>query len=306
MGHEMRFRSLLIAMLLLIVFGGHSYAQTKPRKFGIGVRWIFLRDITRFADKDLNYYVGSDDGGSVNLKSQSVVPFFIQFDETLFNNWSFTSLYFDFNQTILEDVPPELAGDSYSGLADDNSNKTEFEINSNQTFISEFSNNFPEYKSIIDAANNPTLSADLELEINVTFGKNWGIFIPIGDRHRILPIGLGFGVGYSEGHYKINVCDPYIVKTKFTEGSNSKYREGICKNKNTIISEEISNISFSFNTDATIYSYIGEKYEFNFYRVKHFITNNAFTESLSSVSSKKIYPVSIFRYYEIASFIYSF
>ena len=47
LGHEMRFRSLLIAMLLLIVFGGNAYA-TKPREAGIGIKYSFTNDSTFF------------------------------------------------------------------------------------------------------------------------------------------------------------------------------------------------------------------------------------------------------------------
>ena len=48
----MRFRSLLLTIILLILFGGYVYAETKPRKFGVGLRYgIYDDNRQQFTDE---------------------------------------------------------------------------------------------------------------------------------------------------------------------------------------------------------------------------------------------------------------
>ena len=58
----MRFRSLLLTIILLIVFSGNAYA-TKPREAGIGIKYGYTLDNTRLngtAKNDKNLYINHE------------------------------------------------------------------------------------------------------------------------------------------------------------------------------------------------------------------------------------------------------
>ena len=176
----MRFRSLLIAMLLLIVFGGNAYA-TKPREAGIGIKYGFTQDSTFFkgtAENDQKRYIGTSaevgDAGSagINLSGTTQIPVFVQFDEELIGSNSFTFWFVDITRLIQKDHPPILRGANFTDLI----NEQKYEVPTTNTYTAEFANLYPQYSSIISNASNPSLSADYYVS-KITFGKTWGVFL---------------------------------------------------------------------------------------------------------------------------------
>ena len=260
----MKFRSLLLFLLLLLVFGGNAYA-TKPREAGIGIKYGFTGDATFFrgtAENDTtDKYIGNDNSEMINNRGTTQVPVFVQFDEELMGDSSFTYWFFDLTRLIQKDHPPALTGNNYTSLVNDKI----YEVPTANTYTAEFANNYPQYSSIIDNASNPSLSADYYVT-KITFGKTWGIFYASSERHRWMSFGLGIGINYIEGSYSINVCDPYLLSSEESApvSLRGEFREGICKKKTELYTAKINHFSWELNGHLKIYSYIGDTFEFNF------------------------------------------
>ena len=207
-------------MLLLIVFGGHSYAQTKPRKMGIGVRYGLNIGSVYFKDENNKEYVASnhyEDEVDVNKTRDFRYPLHFQFNEDLLNNYVFTTWTAHFDTLSFFDLPPNLTEDeSYESLVESNTTNgvvNEFIIPSDKTLISDFKSKFIQYQSRIDALSEPSLSADLNSSL-IFVSKSYGVFIPVGERNRVFTIGAGIGISYALGFYSINTCDPYLITGK--------------------------------------------------------------------------------------------
>ncbi len=297
----MRSRSLLLTILLLVVLGGYAYAETKPRKFGLYFRSGAYSDSSSITDGDRNY---AQSTSGVTTETQ-LIPVALQLDEDLLNNWAYTSWFVSLEQIFVEDMPPKLKGTTYPGLINtnlSNNGSKDFSITSEQTNIDEFTLRHPKYKSQIDALSEPSLSGDLNLWMLVV-GKSLGVFIPIGERHRLISIGLGLGVGYTEGHYAVNLCDPYIVEGDPSgRGFNGrKFRKGICSNKSEIYAGRMNYFGLAYNLEAYGYSYIGETFELNFFKgVILWSTPDI------NLSENTLYPMPSSSYTEVASIVYAF
>jgi hypothetical protein len=253
-------------MLLLITFGGYSYA-IKPRKAGIGIKYGYTQDRSYFrgiAENDKNDYIKYDDSESVNNRGTTQIPVFVQLDEELIGSNSFTSWFFDLTRLIQKDHPPVLSSGTYTDLV----NAKNYEVPTAITWTEEFANYYPQYSSIIDNASNPSLSADYYVN-KITFGKTWGVFYASSERHRWSTAGVGIGVNYIEGTYSINVCDPYLVSS--IQDNNIDFfpvsRNGSCLKKRELYTAKINHFSWELNAIFKIYSYVGDTFEFNFFEV---------------------------------------
>jgi hypothetical protein len=297
----MRSRFLLLTILLLILFCDYAYAETKPRKLGLYFRSGVYTDSSSITDGDIEY---AESTTGVTTETQ-LIPVALQLDEDLLNNWAYTSWFVSLEQIFVEDMPPALKGTTYQGLINTNKSNNgskDFSIISEQTNIDEFTLRHPKYKSQIDALSEPSLSGDLNLWMLV-FGKSLGVFIPIGERHRLISIGLGLGVGYTEGHYAVNLCDPYIVEGDPSgRGFNGrKFRKGICSNKSEIYSGRMNYFGLAYNFEFYIYSYIGETFELNFIK-----SVNLFSNPDVNLSETTLYPSPRSSYWEVGSIVYTF
>lgn len=300
----MRSPSLLLTILLLIVFGGQAYAETKPRKFGLYFRNGAYKDGSKITDGDMEYVKSAAQIG----QEFQLIPIALQLNEDLLSNWAYTSWFVSLEQIFVEDMPPVLKGTTYNGLIDTYEatfGATNFSITSEQTLINEFILRHPAYKSQVDALSEPSLSADLNLWMLV-FGKNIGVFIPIGERHRLLSFGLGLGVGYTEGSYTINLCDPYIVELEpsisYGRGlRGNETRKGICSNKSEIYAGKINHFGLASNIEFYLYSYIGDSFELN-------LGKGVIFRSIPNVNLKQntLYPEPASGYFEMASIVYAF
>ena len=85
-------------------------------------------------------------------------------------------------------------------------------------------------KAFADANSKWALSADVTSS-RVFFGHLWGVFIPIGDYHRFMKIGFGFGAFYSEFSYKLNLCSEYKLSITEARGGG---KSGKCMGKTEI------------------------------------------------------------------------
>ena len=251
-------------MLLLIVFGGHSYAQTKPRKFGIGLTYRWADDQSKFkgtASGDGNTYM-SDVEGSIQMNDEGKLqfPLFLQFDEDLINNFLFTQRFIEFTVLDRKNLPPKLRGISYSSLVESDI----YEVQTDITYTDTFSKFYPQYSEIIDNSTNPSLSADYYIT-KIAVGQSWGIFYPTNDRNRLFTIGFGLGLNYIEGNYSINLCDPYTFSQDKTQATNLQgdFRASYCLNKKELYSSKINHFSVETNIIFKLYSYIGDKIEIN-------------------------------------------
>ena len=253
----------LIILILLLAFGEYAFA-TKPRKAGIGFKYGYTTDMTEFKGtrNDENTYIATyDTGERINNPGTTHIPIFVQLDENLINEFSFSYWFFDLSRLIQTGHPPSLLeGTSYDDLVD----KKTYSVPTENTFTSAFSENYPKYSSVIDNASNPSLSADYYVT-KLTFGKTWGVFIPVSDRHRLGSLGVGVGINYIEGNYQINICDPYQLSSEFHEPKSvmGGFREGFCLKKTELYSTKINHFSWEINVPLIIYSYIGETIEFN-------------------------------------------
>ena len=297
-----------IVFLLLILHG--VVHATNPRGMGIGLRYGYTEDQTVFFpgdDTDKKYISFDQQHSNVNKNRPQRFPIIFQSDEDLISSWIFGLWYFDFNTLNKENLPPGLKSTTYQELLDENDNSG-FSVRSSDTYISEFQSKFPEYNSIISSAAEPSLSADYNIN-QIAVGKSYGIFLPIGNNHRILTFGLGFGLNYSQGMHKINVCDPFTVASEDKDGIVSfkspiiyfgPYREGICNNKTELYSESISNFGFSVNALIKTYSYIGESIEVNF------LEGDFFSNPYAGTFSGALKPYYAHNYTNILSTVYRF
>ena len=285
----MKFRSLLIVLILLLVSSEYIFS-TEPRKAGIGFRYGYYQDQTLFRGKgseDDNTYISYSN--EVNNKKYRQFPILIQFDENLINNWAFTNWFLDYNQSSVYDLPPKLIGTSYKELIQLNTindQTNDFSIKSNQTLISEFSSKYSYYQSLIDSKSQPSLSADFDVQ-TVVVGKTWGVFIPLKNHHRIFTIGLGVGISYTLGEFRVNICDPYIVSGGIITPKGTMledYREGTCSNKTNLYKQNSSNFGLGANGAIKIYSYIGERIEFNFFEYDIYGVNPTYEKVKSEAS----------------------
>lgn len=261
-------------MLLLMIFSGHSYAQTKPRKFGVGIRYGTYQDTSSFSDaEDNRRYISSDSDG-VNSKRSLTFPIFIQFDEDLINKWSFIYTFLDFRSLSKKDMPPKLKdGLTYDNLINENTvnnNTQNFYIRSDQTYISEFIGQYPHHSQSINLQNNATLSADFDLD-TVSIGKLIGIFIPLKNSHRLFTLGLGLGISITNGNYSINTCEPFRVMGELESEAllfnRNDHRKGICENKKQLYDQNILNFGFGGHATAKLYSYVSSDWEINVFEV---------------------------------------
>ena len=264
----MKLRSLLTVLLLLMVFGGYAYG-VKPREAGIGIKYGYTTDFTRFrgtAKNDTTNYIVYDNSEKINNRGTTQIPVFVQLDEELMGNSSFTYWFFDLTRLIQKDHPPVLTRTDFTTLV----NSQNYEVPTANTYTAKFANFYPQYSSIINNASNPSLSADYEVN-KITFGKTWGVFVVSGERQRWITVGLGIGINYIEGSYSINVCDPYLLSSEVSSqvSPQGKFREGICKKKTELYTAKINHFSWDLNVPFKFYSYIGDTLEFNVLEVDY-------------------------------------
>ena len=301
----MRFRSLLLIILFLIVLGGHCYGEIPKRKLGLGYRIGYIYDESSFGGVGQEYISYTPE---VNYIDGVRIPFFLQlggtlgpfnFDEDIFYNSISSGWFFDYRQNSVANMPPVLKGINYSKLIAENSSSGDISIKSSQTFIQDFSNRFSQYSTVINALSEPSLSADFSVS-NILFGKSFGVFIPskyaflfAGDAPlgttRFISLRTGLGIALTSGHYKVNLCDPYVISgSEVGQSIAPSFRRGSCYNKMNLYSQNLSNIGFSYYYSAKFMTYFSEDFEVNFIEYeKYQITPFQINDSDNNVITPK-------------------
>jgi len=258
----MNSKNLLLVISIFLFFSTYCYSQTLPRKSGLGLRYGISASDTSFQQNN-TFYIGTYQNANYKINNSPTIrtPLFIQFDEDLITNWASSSSLITFDQINQKDIPPAPNNGAF-----DNSPNFDYQIKTVDT--NGFPDGFSKYQSQIDSLSNPSLSADVHIT-NVNWIKHWSIFFPSG-KYRILPIKLGVGLSYSYGDYQINLCDPYLIKAGLIDVQYTQqepYQEGICLNKfNIIQNNSYHEIGIGISSELTIYSYIDENFEFNFFQ----------------------------------------
>jgi hypothetical protein len=186
--------------------------------------------------------------------------------------WFVNLVFFQYEQINVENIPPTLNSEnSYKVLFErntENGKLKNFALEPNQTRLSGFQKRFPKYNKIIESANKPSLSADVDLNSLGLIGIGQKIFVPIGKEHRLLEIGAKASFGITWGSSILNLCDPYFIygekiKVESFYSNIKYYRKGICENKIKISEEYLSRIDAVSSAQLGIYSYVGESWGFD-------------------------------------------
>ena len=97
----------------------------------------------------------------------------------------------------------------------------------------------------------------------LAFGYMLGFFIPLGEMHRFLKVGLGFGLGLMDNNIKIKFCDSYDVAVKTEKDSQdeeklAKSHEGKCNNPNNLESVAYKEAFISAGVTFTLWERISK------------------------------------------------
>ena len=90
-----------------------------------------------------------------------------------------------------------------------------------------------------------------------------GFFIPLGEMHRFLKVGVGFGLGLMDNNIKIKFCDSYDVAVKTEKDSQDKEKlakshEGKCNNPNNLESVAYKEVVLSAGGTVTLWERISK------------------------------------------------
>ena len=194
-------------------------------------------EITKY-DTDINTeYTGTFAG-------KQKFPIAIVFPETLMASWLFRQAYFDFSiGDEINNIPP-LPDQSISSQLDSafNDSRTAIHLRQKSGTRGYLKENFlPKYFSASQISTLPenwAITHDLKRSA-LALGYMWGFFIPLGEMHRFLKVGLGFGLGLMDNNIKIKFCDSYDVAVKTEKDSQDKEKlanshEGKCNNPNNL------------------------------------------------------------------------
>ena len=157
-------------------------------------------------------------------EEKGLFPLALELPETLMTSWSFRGGVLEFqSKTEVKDLVPIDADKSGRGTGQERylRQKDEFRTSLYNDFFNASD------KAFADANSKWALSADVTSS-RVFFGHLWGVFIPIGDYHRFMKIGFGFGAFYSEFSYKLNLCSEYKLSITEARGGG---KSGKCMGK---------------------------------------------------------------------------
>ena len=240
-------------------------SSTKPRGEGIGFRLGSTTSDTSIqtANSDRTTHAAADQ--SVQSQDSFRFPVFYQFDETLLGNWTGGTTILDFSQQTKENTPPALKSGTYKDIIDQKGGEIgdDFDLDGSLTNIDLFKKEHPTYATKIDAASNPSISADYNL-MSLTLGYNVYIFYPSSPNHRWATLGAGLGAVYTNGSFSVLLCDPYHIRlTKEQVGGGMSYPTypGKCRKKQEFTTVNINSLELSVSTLFTVYQYVGDEWE---------------------------------------------
>ena len=180
-------------------------------------------------------------------------PIAIALPETLMNSWSFRGAVFEYQpKTGVKDLAPAPNNGKISSTTEQFRQKDQLRTSLYNNFFNASD------KSFADANSNWALSADMTSS-RVFLGYYWGVFIPAGEYHRFLKVGLGLGVYYAELSYKLNLCSQYKVTPKLEDGeAASSGHGGECVGKTEIDSASSKGVGLAALNHFTIWERVSK------------------------------------------------
>ena len=195
-------------------------------------------------------------------------PIAIIFPESLMSSWLFRQAYFDFSiGDEINNIPP-LPDQSISSQLDAafNDSRTTIHLRQKSGIRDYLKGNFlPKYfnaSQISTLPENWAITHDLKRSA-LAFGYMLGFFIPLGEMHRFLKVGAGFGLGLMDNNIKIKFCDSYDVAVKTEKDSQDKEKlakshEGKCNNPNNLESVAYKEAVISAGVTFTLWERISK------------------------------------------------
>jgi len=269
----------IIQLFILLISASFVEATPPLRKAGIGYRYGFIEKSVIFSsqygssERDISPSTGEIEGVNSYVYTDTAVseatytrsPVAIQFPENPAGGnsdiFAVHSFIIDYSGFEFKDLPPKLIdGLNYIDLI----NANYLSILSDDTNLSKFKEEFPEYQGVIDSLVEPSLSADYKSE-SLSLGWQFNLFFPFWTNNRIAQFGFGFGFALLNGSYTIKLCDPYIISAeskKNVRGYN--FREVICSNETELYTHSFLRLVPFSLIHLKGYSYIGDNLEINF------------------------------------------
>ena len=195
-------------------------------------------------------------------------PIAIIFPESLMSSWLFRQAYFDFSiGDEINNIPP-LPDQSISSQLDAafNNSRTTIHLRQKSGIRDYLKGNFlPKYFSASQISTLPenwAITHDLKRSA-LAFGYMLGFFIPLGEMHRFLKVGVGFGLGLMDNNVIIKFCDSYDVAVKTEKDSQDKEKlakshEGKCNNPNNLESVAYKEVVLSAGATVTLWERISK------------------------------------------------
>ena len=264
-----RTNSLLITMLMIMPT---SVIQAQDKTIdGIRLRYstVLSQDQFKIDDYEITKYNSKiNTAYTYTFPGKQKFPIAIVFPESLMASWLFRQAYFDFSiGDEINDIPP-VPDQSISSQLDSafNDARTTVYLRQKSGTRDYLKENFlPKYFSSSQLSTLPenwVITHDLKRSA-LAFGYMWGFFIPLGEMHRFLKVGLGFGLGLMDNNIKIKFCDSYDVAVKTEKDSQDKEKlakshEGKCNNPNNLESVAYKEAVISAGVTFTLWERISK------------------------------------------------
>ena len=276
----MKYILVLFALMMVLVPTG--YAEDDKWIDGIKFRYGRIYNgqalLIDFPSDNSRQIVASDQ--QINETNTTKFPIVITFPETLMTSWSFRGFYSEFiPQTKTLNIPPSQAPSYFMGgfsldgsdgsgpiydeiLEADRLNKEFFYLRNIEEHRNYLLTNFlPKYLSDSEISSIPenwAMSFDHTFN-TITLGYYFGVFIPLGDKHRIFKYTYGLGVGRSDKKIIINLCDSYTVTLNYDEENKLETpHEGKCNDSRGLVNLSFVKVHYSVQTEITLWERISE------------------------------------------------
>ena len=256
--------------ILLIIPASAIQAQDKTID-GIRLRYSTVLSQDQFLIEDYEitkYNTKINTEYSGDFAGTQKFPIAIIFPESLMSSWLFRQAYFDFSiGDEINDIPP-LPDQSISSQLNSalNDSRTTVYLRQKSGTRNYLKDNFlPKYFSSSQLSTLPenwAITHDIKRSA-LALGYMWGFFIPLGEMHRFLKVGLGFGLGLMDNNIKIKFCDSYDVAVKTEKDSQdeeklAKSHEGKCNNPNNLESVAYKEAVISAGVTFTLWERISK------------------------------------------------
>ena len=233
-----------LALSLAPVYADEGYIPYFPDflepdgiKYAVGQKVSELRfesppfnNAERYLFKTARYQMFTGDNEANQQGFSIVLP------ETLMSSWSFRGAYIVYTEPLESKNLIPANGEEKEEVSKDGESRTflrQFPAD-REWLINNFFNS--EDKDYIAGKNNWALSGDYQLQ-QTSLGYYWGLFIPLGKKHRLLKAGFGLNAAYLNANITLYLCEKYISSDGNGYGNEG---HGDCVGKKEIDSSSIN------------------------------------------------------------------